>query len=70
MVIPVAVENVSGLALFEAYQQAPAAISMAGLARKLKSDSTAIQKYNAFDELYTIYSGWLIVPHEADLPEE
>ena len=70
VVIPVSVENVSGLPLFVSYQQVPAAISMTDLARKLKSDSTAIQKYNAFDELCTMYSGWLIVPREADLPEE
>lgn len=68
VVIPLDNNNVSNLPPFETYQEMGSVPTLNELARGLKADPQAFQRYNAFEEGCSSYSGWLLIPREAETP--
>ena len=66
IVIPVETSVTSGIPPFETYQALGTVLSLEDLASELNTDAKSLQEYNDFEGPCKSYSGWILVPREAD----
>ena len=68
IVIPYNTSDIAGVPAFEPFQAVWAVYTLEELASQLNADPQEMARYNAFDGPCTMFSGWLIVPRQPDVP--